>query len=114
MTDEQALASANEKPRTERYLKQSGLYQYFDHLICADMVAHGKPAPDIYAYACVQLGEKPENCFAVEDSPNGVTSAYRAGCKVVYVPDQTPMDDEIAHMVYSCQDRLLGIKDILE
>ena len=33
--------------------------------------------------------------MAVEDSPNGVLSAYRAGCKVVMVPDQTQPDAEL-------------------
>lgn len=57
------------------------------------MVAEGKPSPDIYLYACRQLGLAPEECMAVEDSPNGVMSAYRAGCKVVMVPDQTQPDE---------------------
>lgn len=59
------------------------------------MVAEGKPSPDIYLYACGQLGLAPEECMAVEDSPNGVLSAYRAGCKVVMVPDQTQPDAEL-------------------
>ena len=42
----------------------------------------GKPAPDIYAHACRELGLDPSETFAVEDSPNGVRSAYRAGCNV--------------------------------
>lgn len=59
------------------------------------MVAEGKPSPDIYLYACKQLGLAPEECMAVEDSPNGVMSAYRAGCKVVMVPDQTQPDEKL-------------------
>ena len=108
-----AMATANEKSRAERYLKKIGLYEYFDKIICADMVEHGKPAPDIYAYACEQLGEKPEDCFAVEDSPNGITSAYRAGCKPVYVPDQTKVDETVRPMLYAAIETLTDIKKLL-
>ena len=108
-----AMATANEKSRAERYLKKIGLYEYFDKIICADMVEHGKSAPDIYAYACEQLGEKPEDCFAVEDSPNGITSAYRAGCKPVYVPDQTKVDETVQPMLYAAIETLTDIKKLL-
>ncbi|MFQ7713835.1 MAG: HAD-IA family hydrolase [Agathobacter rectalis] len=36
------------------------------------MVEHGKPAPDVYEFACSELKLAPEECMAVEDSPNGV------------------------------------------
>ena len=65
-------------------LKQFGLYEYFDKIVCTSMVEHGKPAPDVYEYACSQIGLAPEECMAVEDSPNGIKSACAAGCKVVY------------------------------
>ena len=90
-----AVATATDLERTEKYLKKTGLYDYFDTLISAVMVKQGKPAPDIYLYACEQLGLAPGECMAVEDSPNGVMSAYRAGCKVVMVPDQTEPDEEL-------------------
>ena len=64
------------------------------------MVKEGKPSPDIYLYACEQMGRKPEECIAVEDSPNGVLSAYRAGCKVVMVPDQTKPDDILSGLLW--------------
>ena len=50
-----AIATATDTQRTEKYLKNLGLYDYFDEIICATMVEHGKPAPDIYQYACEQL-----------------------------------------------------------
>ncbi|MGN0691312.1 MAG: HAD family hydrolase, partial [Oscillospiraceae bacterium] len=65
-----------------------------DKVICGPMVEHGKPAPDIYLYACKELGEAPERCLALEDSPNGVRSAHAAGCGVVMVPDLTEPDEE--------------------
>ncbi len=38
-----------------------------------------KPHPAIYLHAAAQLGHKPEECIAIEDSKNGVTSAISAG-----------------------------------
>ena len=106
------IATANDYERTERYLKKIGLFEYFDKIICANMVEKGKPAPDIYAYACKQLGLSPDKTFAVEDSPNGVTSAYRAGCNVIMVPDLTQPDAELNKMLYKKIDSLIDIKDL--
>lgn len=94
-----AVATATDLQRTEAYLKETGLFSYFDHIICATMVKQGKPAPDIYLYACHVLGVKPEEAYAVEDSPNGVRSAARAGCKVIMIPDQTPPDEELRELL---------------
>ena len=85
-----AIATATDTQRTEKYLKNLGLYDYFDEIICATMVEHLAPA----------------ECMAVEDSPNGVSSAYDAGCKVVMVPDQAPPDEETKKKIAACPDSL--------
>lgn len=107
------IATANDYERTERYLKKIGLFEYFDKIICANMVEKGKPAPDIYSYACKELGLSPDRTFAVEDSPNGVTSAYRAGCKVIMIPDLTQPDSELEKLLYKKLDSLIQIKELL-
>lgn len=109
-----AIATATDMERTNRYLKMLGIHEYFDELISATMVKEGKPSPDIYLYACEQLGRKPQECIAVEDSPNGVLSAYRAGCKVVMVPDQTPPEEELKSKLYACVDTLTDIQELLQ
>lgn len=96
-----AIATATDPERTSRYLEMTGLAGCFDKVISAVMVTEGKPSPQIYLYTCGQLGLRPEECMAVEDSPNGVLSAYRAGCRVVMVPDQTPADEEIGKYLYA-------------
>ena len=101
-----AIATATDTQRTEKYLKILGLYDYIDEIICATMGEHGKPAPDIYRYACEQLHLDPAECMAVEDSPNGVSSAYDAGCKVVMVLDQAPPDEETKKKIAACPDSL--------
>lgn len=108
-----AIATATDIERTEKYLKQLGLYAYFEKVISARMVEFGKPAPDVYLYACRQLGLAPSECMAVEDSPNGVTSACRAGCKVVMVPDQTQPDEKLLSMLFAKVDSLIELMDLI-
>ena len=107
------IATANEYERTKGYLTRLGLFDHFDRIICSDMVEHGKPAPDIYAYACQQLELDPGETFAVEDSPNGVTSAYLAGCNVIMVPDLTEPDEELKKKLYARVDTLMDITKLL-
>ncbi len=94
-----AVATATEPVRAKEYLTAIGVYEKFDQVISATTVKNGKPAPDVYLYACEQIGEKPEDCIAVEDSPNGVLSAYRAGLRVVMVPDLSEPDEETAKLL---------------
>ncbi len=108
-----ALVTANNYGRAERYLKKIELFDCFDKIICADMVQQGKPAPDIYTHACSELGMEPKVTFAVEDSPNGVTSAYLAGCNVIMVPDLTEPDEELMKKLYARVDKLLDIKELI-
>jgi HAD superfamily hydrolase (TIGR01509 family) len=108
-----AIATATAPERTEKYLKQVGLYQYFDKIVCASMVAQGKPKPDIYIKACEELGLKPEECMAIEDSPNGIRSASSAGCVTVMVPDQDEPDDEIRSLTYAVVKTLNDVQSLL-
>lgn len=108
-----AVVTATDLERTEKYLTLTGLRSYFDKLISATMVKEGKPSPDIYLYACEQLGLPPEQCMAVEDSPNGVLSACRAGCRVVMVPDQTKPDENLKKYLYACVPILTDISHLI-
>ena len=108
-----ALVTANNYGRAERYLKKIDLFDCFDRIICANMVEQGKPAPDIYAFACSELGIDPKETFAVEDSPNGVTSAYLAGCNVIMIPDLTEPDEELSKKLYRRLDSLLDIRNLI-
>ena len=109
-----ALATANDLQRTTEYLTKIGLYDMFDKIICADMVKQGKPAPDIYLHACRVLGLDPSRTFAVEDSPNGIRSAYDAGCRVVMVPDLTEPDEELRKKLFARVDSLLDIRKLFD
>ena len=108
-----AVATASDYERAKRYLQKVGLFEYFEpeNIICATELEHGKPYPDVYLYACRQLGERPEECIAVEDGPFGVMSAYRAGMQVIMVPDLTQPEEEVRKMLYKKID---GLEDLID
>ena len=109
-----ALATATDIERAEKYLKKVELYDKFDCVCCGPMVKHGKPSPDIYLLAAEKLGLSPEECAAVEDSPNGITSAYRAGMKPIMVPDLSEPDEELKKLLYKKCGSLLELPAALE
>lgn len=108
-----AVATATPMELTLQHLERIGVRGQFDKIVSAKQVEHGKPAPDVYLYACEQIKEAPQDCIAVEDSPNGIKSAYAAGCKPVMVPDLTQPDEEIRPMLYAVADALGDLKRII-
>jgi HAD superfamily hydrolase (TIGR01509 family) len=61
--------------------------------VCGEDVRVGKPGPEPYRRAAALLGERPGQCVALEDSPNGVASALAAGCPVIAVPSLDPIPE---------------------
>ena len=62
-----AVATATPIELTLQHLTKIGVKDKFDKIVSAKQVANGKPAPDVYLYACEQIGENPSDCIAVED-----------------------------------------------
>ncbi len=109
-----AVATATPLDRATQWLTELGLFSLFDCVVSAKEVKNGKPAPDVYLYACREIGEKPQDCIAVEDSPNGILSAYRAGLMPVMVPDLTIPDEELSMLLFGCEKSLLGICRLID
>ena len=109
-----AVATATDFDRAVEYLEKAGVYGSFDQLCCGPMVEHGKPEPDIYLFTAQKLGVEPNQCIALEDSPNGIISAYKAGMYPVMIPDLTMPDRELQKLIYRKCDDLLGVIGVLE
>ena len=78
------VASSSQLERTEVALTVTGLWPRFaGRAFSATMVAHGKPAPDLFLHAARTLGYAPAACLVVEDSPAGIEAAKSAGMRVV-------------------------------
>jgi len=108
-----AVATATDYPRTEMYLKSIGVFDKFDNIVCATMVKVGKPEPYVYLQACEEIGLSPSECIALEDSPNGILSAHRAGLKPIMIPDLTQPDDDTKKLLFDCAESLDKVIDII-
>ena len=109
-----ALATSTTEPSATRTLRISGTLPYFDALVCADDVERGKPYPDPFLKAAEKLGLKPENCLALEDSLNGIRSAYSAGMIPVMIPDLIEPTDEIKPMCYRILPSLNDVINMID
>ena len=55
-----------------------------------------------------------KECIALEDSKNGLLSAYRAGCKPIMVPDLWQPDEEILQIIKGKYSDLEQVKIAFE
>lgn len=84
-----ALVTSSERVIMEAVLRVTGLG--FAVTVCAEDVTRIKPDPEPYLLGTKLLGADPVRSVVLEDSPNGVASAEAAGCRVIAVPNVTPV-----------------------
>ncbi len=106
-----ALASSTRYQVVHDQLRDAGILDYFDKLVSGDMVSRSKPEPDIFLKACEELSVAPEYALAIEDSYNGIRSAYAAGMHPVMVPDLAPPTDEMRQLA---EVILPSLKEVME
>ena len=85
----------------ENCIGQLGIEQWLDITLSSWDVENNKPHPEIYWKAMSKMGVYPDETVIIEDSPTGLTAAYRSGANVVRV--DSPDDTNI-----SLFDKILG------
>lgn len=79
-----AVASSSSPARLATTLGDAGYGSLFEgRVFSSEMVAEGKPAPDIFLHAAEQLGFPAAECLVVEDSVHGVAAGKGAGMLVI-------------------------------
>ncbi|HDZ8881427.1 TPA: HAD-IA family hydrolase [Aeromonas dhakensis] len=68
-------------------------------LVGAEDVEHGKPDPEPYLLAAERLGLAAADCLVFEDAPAGISSALRAGCRVVQVGGRQRLSPGISALI---------------
>jgi HAD superfamily hydrolase (TIGR01509 family) len=81
------VASSSTRDWVSGHLDRLGILGRFDCVRCRDDVTNAKPAPDLYIAVLDCLGVSASEALAIEDSPNGVIAAKRAGMRCVAIPN---------------------------
>jgi HAD superfamily hydrolase (TIGR01509 family) len=81
------VASSSTTEWVKGHLARLGMLEAFDCMRCRDDVVNAKPEPDLYLAVLECLGVRAAEAIAIEDSPNGVLAAKRAGLRCVAIPN---------------------------
>ena len=72
-------ATTRELKNVDKYLNVISL---FDHVVSAEATEHHKPHPAPYLKALEVMKADSNKTLIIEDSPNGIISGKKSGCKV--------------------------------
>lgn len=90
-------------PQNVSALLNSALFEgaesWFEVIGAGDIVAAKKPAPDIYDYVMEQMGLRPEECIAFEDSSNGIRSSRAAKLKTIVTVNGYTAEEDFSEAV---------------
>lgn len=90
------VASSSSRDWVRGHLERLGIGDLFDCLRSRDDVEHVKPEPDLYLTSLDCLGVAAGEAVAIEDSPNGLIAAKRAGLRCVAVPNRITADLDLS------------------
>jgi len=71
--------NANRMMQPIRLASGQGMLDAFSANVCGRDLRRGKPDPEIFLLAAVELGMLPKHCFVVEDAPAGIEAARAGG-----------------------------------
>ena len=109
-----AAASSTPYEKTCKHLRHAGLYDFFDAIVCGNMVANGKPAPDIFLKAAELASTDPANCVVVGDTPADVLGASAANIPVILIPDQVPANGQTTALSRCILENISQLPQVIE
>jgi HAD superfamily hydrolase (TIGR01509 family) len=78
------VASSGSPEKMRFTLGLTGLWDLFDgRIYSASQVPRGKPFPDLFLHAAINMDVQPFNCVVIEDSVPGVQAARSAGMRAL-------------------------------
>ena len=88
-----AIGTSNTKHLAETVLKANNVLQYFDSIVAGCEEIKGKPYPDIFLSAAVELKVNPADCLVIEDTLHGVRAAHNGGMDTFAIFDDNDTHD---------------------
>ncbi len=90
-----AIATAAPIENVDFVLDNLNIRHFFKSIMHAGIVSKGKPDPEVFEKAAIDMGIPIENCIIFEDTPTGAEAAQRAGCPT-YIITTTHQPAEFA------------------
>jgi beta-phosphoglucomutase len=111
-----ALATNSSREDVSAVFQATNLQKFLKVIVTANDVSFLKPNPEPYQTAASLLGINPSLCFALEDSPAGITSAKNAGLFAIGVENSHPAEKlKEANLIFSDTPKALAyILDVLK
>jgi HAD superfamily hydrolase (TIGR01509 family) len=92
-----AVASSATRVWVEGHLRRFGIYDRFECIKTIEDVQHAKPAPDLFLAVLNVMNTSAQRAIVLEDSPNGLFAAKRAGVFAVAVPNTVTSSLDVGH-----------------
>jgi len=102
-----ACCSNSVKNTVDLVLRKLGIDNFFDLKLSNENVKFAKPHPEIYWKAMSYFGALPEETLIIEDSPTGLTSAYKSGAKVLRVKNPNDFDFDKIFTAYNSGKQII-------
>jgi len=86
------IGSSTPRENIELVVELIGLRRYFNPIVAAADVTHGKPDPEVFLLCAQRLGFPPQRCVVFEDAHVGIEAAHAARIKVIGVATTHPAE----------------------
>lgn len=77
------IVTSAKRKLVDLVLEKEQIGRYFEMIVSAEKLEHGKPDPEIYQQALNLVGVPSEQAVAIEDSINGLKAASSAGVATI-------------------------------
>ncbi|MDD4495602.1 MAG: HAD-IA family hydrolase [Eubacteriales bacterium] len=108
------LVSSGDFPKLEANLEMTKIPRdIFSSILSGEKIERQKPYPEIYLKTADQLQILPYSCISIENSPNGINAAKRAGMQCIAVAN-TFSEEELEREIpdHVCKE-LKDVYDII-
>lgn len=88
-----AVASSTHRENIDTIFKLIGIRDYFQAVVTAEDVSHGKPDPEVFLKGAEKIGCAPADCVVFEDAHVGIEAGLAAGSRVIAVATTNRLED---------------------
>lgn len=109
-----AVATSSNREIAYKLLKDAGIYDYYDYILCGDEVKKSKPNPEVFLRVAEKLNIPANQCMVLEDSEAGTIAASRAKMTPVIIPDLKNPSEDIEKLAFKKLNNLEEVINLIE